>query len=359
MLLENWLNQRIRNTWVKSNVQYFLLGVIIGTSVNIIFQLVAKSPRNWRSILMAYIVSVIITLCITNVSIISSRIIKKKFTSPFINIILNYFLILTGIIIGTEVSYLFVMLVYNIPFSEIKQWENLKINLTLGLVAGTIIYSYQLQRDNYNLKIKDKEMELMKLNELKMQADLKTLQARINPHFLYNALNSITSLIHDKPDKAEEMTIKLSQLFRYSINSQEANWTTVKDELEIVNTYLDIERVRFENRISFITYVDEAVLHEMIPRFLLQPLVENGLKHGLKNKSSDGILKISITAEKETIEINVFDNGIPFPDDLLVGYGLQSTSDKLNLLYGGSWKMNYINLPEKKISIWLPKSNKK
>ena len=137
MLLENWLNQRIRNTWVKSNVQYFLLGVIIGTSVNIIFQLVAKSPRNWRSILMAYIVSVIITLCITNVSIISSRIIKKKFTSPFINIILNYFLILTGIMIGTEVSYLFVMLVYDIPFSEIKQWENLKINSSL---ENSVIY---------------------------------------------------------------------------------------------------------------------------------------------------------------------------------------------------------------------------
>lgn len=359
MLLENWLNRRIRNTWLKSNVQYFLLGIIIGTSINIIFQLVAKNPLNWRSILMTYIVSVVIILCITNISIISSHIIKKKFTSPFVNIVLNYFLISTGIIIGTEVSFLFLMLIYDIPFSEISQWDNLKVNLTFGLVAGTIIYSYQLQRDNYNLKIKDKEIQLMKLNELKTQADLETLQARINPHFLYNSLNSITSLIHDEPDKAEEMTIKLSQLFRYSINTQEANWATVKDELEIVNTYLDIERVRFGNRISFITHADEAVLNEMIPRFLLQPLVENGLKHGLKNKSSDGILKISITGEKGAIEINVYDNGIPFPADLLVGYGLQSTSDKLNLLYGGSWKMNYINLPEKKISIRLPKSNKK
>lgn len=355
MLLENWLSRKISNVWLKYNVQYLFLGIIIGTFINIIFQLVGYNARDWRHILMTYIVSIIITLCITNISIISSRIIKKKYSSPFVNISLNYFLIALGIFIGTQVSYLFVVLVYEIPFSEINQWENLKINLTLGLVAGTIIHSYQLQRDNYDLKIKDKEVQLLKMNELKTQADLKTLQARINPHFLYNALNSITSLIHDEPGKAEEMIVKLSQLFRYSINTQETNWATVKEELEIVNTYLDIERVRFGGRISFITNADESVLNEAIPRFLLQPLVENALKHGLKNKSSDGILKVSIIGSNEGLEINVCDNGIPFPADLLAGYGLQSTNDKLNLLYGDSWKMNYVNIPEKKISIRLPK----
>lgn len=356
MLFENWLNSRIRNTWIRVNVQYFFIGVLIGTFLNILFQLVSGDFREWRNILMTYAVSIIITLCITNISIISSRIIKKKFSYPAINIILNYLLISLGVIIGTEISLLLVMFIYKIPFSEVNHLASLKFNFTIGLIAGTLIYLYQLQRDNYDHKIKDKELQLLKLNELKTQADLKTLQARINPHFLYNALNSITSLIHDEPGKAEEMTIKLSKLFRYSINTQETNWVTVKEELEMVNTYLDIERVRFGNRISFITAVDETVLNEMMPRFLLQPIVENALKHGLKNKGSDGVLKVSIHSSNESIEINIHDNGIPFPDDLLVGYGLQSTIDKLNLLYGVAWKMNYLNTPQKKISIELPKN---
>lgn len=356
MIFESWFNRKTQNVWLKCNAQYFIVGLIIGTFLIILFKLFnnESSELNWRNIFMVYVVSVIITLCITNVSILSSRIIKIKFSTPIVNVLLNYLLVLIGTIIGTEVSYLFVMWVYGTPFSEFDQLANLKFNLTIGFVAGTIIYLYQLQRDNYHLKIQDKEVQLLKLNELKTQADLKTLQARINPHFLYNALNSITSLIHEAPDKAEEMTIKLSRLFRYSINNQESNWATVKEELEIVNTYLDIERVRFENRISFLSEADESVLNERIPRFLLQPLVENALKHGLNNMSSGGILRLTVNGVGEHININVYDNGTPFPSDMLVGYGLQSTFDKLNLLYSDSWKLNYVNSPEKKISLELP-----
>lgn len=355
MLLENWFNRNFKNNWLKYNVQYFLLGIVIGTFINIIFQLVANKPRDIRHIIMTYIISIIITLCITNISMLSSRITSKKFKSPVINVFLNYLLLTIGVIIGSEISFLFIMLVYQVPLSEINQWQHLKLNLTLGLLVGTIILLYQLQRDNYKLKIGEKEVELLKLNELKTQSDLKTLQARINPHFLYNALNSITSLIHDDPDKAEMMTIKLSQLFRYSINTRDANWTTVKEELEIVNIYLDIERVRFGNRITFIMDADESAMNEMIPRFLLQPLVENALKHGLKDKTGDGILKIVVKPLDQQIELSIYDNGIPFPADLIAGYGIQSTFDKLNLLYKDSWKLDYTNNPEKRISIVIPK----
>jgi len=215
-----------------------------------------------------------------------------------------------------------------------------------------------LQRDNYSLKVKEQEVELMKLNEMKTLAELKTLQARINPHFLYNALNSITSLIHEKPEDAETMTIKLSQLFRYSINTQEANWSTVKEEINIVQTYLDIERVRFGDRINFIVEADENIGSILIPRFLLQPLVENALKHGLKNTGSNGVLSVKIKDAGDLITVNVHDNGLPFPNEMFPGYGLQSINDKLNLLCGSSWKMSFINEGEKRIHIELPKQNK-
>jgi tetratricopeptide (TPR) repeat protein len=228
-------------------------------------------------------------------------------------------------------------------------------SVLLLLLIFFILRGLKLQRDNYSLKVKEQQVELVKLNEMKTLADLKTLQARINPHFLYNALNSITSLIHERPAEAEEMTIKLSKLFRYSINTQEANWSTVNEELNIVETYLDIERVRFGDRITFTVSADESILSAQIPRFLLQPLVENALKHGLRNKESGGILSVSISDLGGSIEIGVHDNGIPFQAELNVGYGLQSINDKLSLLYGSGWKMEMINEADKKIRIELPK----
>jgi sensor histidine kinase YesM len=221
-----------------------------------------------------------------------------------------------------------------------------------------IVRSLQLQRDNFSLKVKEQEVQLVKLNEMKTQADLKTLQARINPHFLYNALNSITSLIHERPDEAEDMTIKLSRLFRYSINTQESNWSSVKEEVNIVETYLDIERVRFGNRINFLIETDDSLQNVMIPRFLLQPLVENALKHGLKNIQSNGMLTVKVTDKDPVIELCVHDNGIPFPNQMMAGYGLQSINDKLNLLCGAAWKMRFINEGEKRICIELPKYQK-
>ncbi len=260
-----------------------------------------------------------------------------------------------GVLIGSELSFVFVSLLYRVPFSEINQIGNLKFNLTIGFLVGTIIYIYQLQRDNYNLKLHEKDTQLLKLSELKTQAELKTLQARINPHFLYNALNSITSLIQESPEKAEQMVINLAKLFRYSLNTQDANFVSVKEELDILNTYLDIEKVRFRDRLQFEIKLDKRVENVQIPRFILQPLVENALKHGLNGLSKDGLLSIIIQDKTDNIEIAVHDNGSPFPADLMAGYGLQSTQDKLNLLYGEDWKLNYLNTPEKKIVIEIPK----
>jgi two-component system, LytTR family, sensor kinase len=357
MVFDKLFLKIIPNYWLRCNAQYFIVGILIGTFVNIIFRIAGGFSMSLADTATAYVVSIIITLCITNIHLISSSIIKVKFTSPAVNMLLNYLLIFIGIVIGTELSILCIALIYDIPFQDIDQVKNLKRNLGLGLLAGTLLYIYQLQQTNYNLKIHEKELQVAKLNELKTVAELKTLQARINPHFLYNALNSITSLIHESPDKAEEMIIKLSQLFRYSINTQEVNWVTIHEELEITNNYLDIERVRFSNRIAFETKAEDKILNVMIPRFLLQPLVENALKHGLKSRGEGGLLRINITGNDNTVHIEVHDNGEPFPADMLSGYGLQSTSDKLQLLYGNSFSMNFVNAPEKMIVIELPKNN--
>jgi LytS/YehU family sensor histidine kinase len=150
------------------------------------------------------------------------------------------------------------------------------------------------------------------------------------------------------------MTIKLSTLFRNSINQGQESMIKIKDEVQIVKTYLEIEKVRFGDRIDFQFDVDEETMAYLVPRFLLQPLVENALKHGLAQMADDGKLKISINKIDNRLRIAVSDNGKEFPKELEVGYGLQSTYDKLNLLYGQDYDLHILNEPEKQIEILLP-----
>ena len=152
------------------------------------------------------------------------------------------------------------------------------------------------------------------------------------------------------------MTIKLSKLFRYSLNTIEENFSTIKEELEILDAYLAIERVRFGDRIDFKIDVSNVLLSKKIPRFLLQPLVENALKHGLKDSMEEGLLMVKIEQIENKIIIFVCDNGILFPEELIAGYGLQSTFDKLQLLYKEDYDIQINNTPEKHIKISIPLS---
>jgi two-component system LytT family sensor kinase len=152
------------------------------------------------------------------------------------------------------------------------------------------------------------------------------------------------------------MTMKLSRLFRYSINQSQEDLVPVQEEMEIVRTYLDIEKVRFGERIDFSICVDESLKNARIPRFLIQPLVENALKHGLNNVTSGGELKVQISGS-DKIVISVADNGAPFPAELGLGYGLQSTYDKLDLLYPNAYEVQILNQPIKEVKIQMPLTN--
>lgn len=275
------------------------------------------------------------------------------------NVFLTWFLYYLAAFIGMTIAsesglYILYTFVRKKEYHIFSSQSQLLMSLVISLIVVTIVGIYQSQRSRLELKIKEKELSIIKLSQLKTQAELQTLQSRINPHFLYNSLNSIASLIHIDADKAEDMTLKLSKLFRYSINTQNENLTSVKEEVEIVKTYLDIEKVRFGNHVQFIFEVEEEVLNFQIPRFILQPLVENALKHGLSK--TQGIIKVSILNQPDYLELKVHDNGTPFPKELNSGYGLQSTFDKLSLLYQQNYELHILNQPEKQIRITIPKS---
>ena len=220
---------------------------------------------------------------------------------------------------------------------------------TLRSLIGYFIFKER------NLIIEN-ETKLANLRELKVKAELKSLQSQINPHFLYNSLNSIASLAPIDPQKTQKMAHSLSDLFKYSINRKDKKTSTVYDEVEMVKTYLDIEKIRFGDRLQFTVAVDQDLENREIPLFLIQPLVENAVKHGISKNEGVGTIGLKISKEQNEITISVSDNGPHFPEGLLSGHGLQTVFDLLRLTYGDKAALNWTNTPEKIIIITIPES---
>jgi two-component system LytT family sensor kinase len=343
-------------SFIKLNQTNTLIGLVVGICISLVQSVFRNRLMATQDILLTIMFSLIITLSITNSVFLYQRYFKPQKTVLWRFILVYYTCNFIGMLIGLELSYLIVSFIFNIPYVPLSHFEDYKFTFVIVLIVGTIIYFYMAQKATMRARIQEKELDLANIKQLKTQAELQTLQSKINPHFLYNSLNSIASLIHEDADKAEEMTLKLSKLFRYSINSQQQNMACVTDEMEIVNTYLDIEKVRFGDRISFNSTIDDGLKDITVPRFLIQPLVENALKHGLKNTAQNGLLNVILRRNTDRLIIEVADNGQPFPEELNIGYGLQSTYDKLALIYGTDYEMQLINYPRKHIFISLPLS---
>jgi sensor histidine kinase YesM len=201
----------------------------------------------------------------------------------------------------------------------------------------------------------ENEQKISNLKELKAKAELKSLQSHINPHFLYNALNSIAGLVHTSPDKSEKMVLSLSNLFRYSINKKGKQMSTITEEVVMVQNYLAIESERFGERLQVTITVDDEIKDKEIPMFLLQPLIENAIKHGVSKIRTRGEIVLKIEKETNAIVVTVHDNGPDFPEGLVSGYGLQMVHDLLRLCYGDKASLSWENTPEKKISIVIEK----
>jgi len=352
--MKGFENRYFKRSFGKRNLLYGLIGLVTGIFISAFESAINAKLIPPRDIISNLIFSTLITLSITNSMYLFARFWRSKKNPMWHFILVFYGCNILGMLLGIEVSYLAVDLIFHIPFHFLSNFSNYRYSFLVFAVVGTVIYFYRLQQANMHAKLHEKELDLVKVKQLITQAELQTLQSKINPHFLYNSLNSIASLIHEDAEKAEDMTLKLSRLFRYSINSNQENMALVSEEMEIVTTYLDIEKVRFGNRLCFVIDVDESVKNEHIPRFLIQPLVENALKHGLNDMASDGKLKISITRYSENMIIVVGDNGKPFPAELNIGYGLQSTYDKLALLYDENYQVQIVNTPEKQVRILIP-----
>lgn len=260
------------------------------------------------------------------------------------------FLVLTNTLVVSYIGFVLLAIFFKIP-SEFDRF----IYTFLFAMAITIIRIFIISISAANkAEIKRKDDELSLLKEKNKQAELQSLRAKINPHFLYNALNSIASLATTDAHKTEQMALALSDFFKYAINREQKQLNTLSEELNAIRTYLEIEKVRFGDRLSFEIDCPAELLEIQIPQLLIQPLVENAIKHGLSQITDNGLIRISVSDAETQLKIRVYDNGPTFPDGPLSGFGIQNTQERISLLYGSKATMNWQNGEEKFIEISIP-----
>ena len=195
------------------------------------------------------------------------------------------------------------------------------------------------------------EHRLQEQEKLLLAAKIESLKSQINPHFLFNTLTSISSLIRSQPDTARMLIIKLSALLRRLLRSHQ-HFVTLRDELESIDEYLDIEAVRFGSRLRIIKDISPDTLDLIVPSMILQPLVENSIKHGLSRKVGAGSIVIRSRREHGRAMIEVEDDGMGFVLDRLnqpmsSGIGLTNVRERLRVIYGATYQLTLHSEPGK------------
>ncbi len=180
------------------------------------------------------------------------------------------------------------------------------------------------------------------LRQAALKSELSAIKAQLNPHFLYNVFNTINASLPPENEKTRMMIAQLSDLFRYQLKASQKELIPLREELDFVKSYLDLEKARFENRLEVEIDVPQELYDEQIPPMLLQPLVENSIKHGLSTLIDGGKIKIKIYKEKERIFFEILDTGVGIADKTAVfnkGLGLTNTNLRLEKMYNSKLKI--------------------
>jgi sensor histidine kinase YesM len=215
---------------------------------------------------------------------------------------------------------------------------SLKISLIITLTFGILMTAYEMMRaqlDATTLALRTKERDEAEARRLTAEAQLASIESRVQPHFLFNTLNSIAALVHDDPAGAERMTGQLASLLRSALDSTAVPLVPLDQELRVVRAYLDIEGVRFGDRLRYVVHLDAGTASALVPRMALQTLVENSVKYAVSPRREGGSIRVTSAAADGRLTVTVEDDGPGFdaaqrPE----GHGLALLDARLAMLFG-------------------------
>jgi two-component system, LytTR family, sensor kinase len=221
--------------------------------------------------------------------------------------------------------------------------KTFRFNLLIYWVIVSVghAFAYYRQYQERALRATDLEKRLA-------QARLQALQMQLNPHFLFNTLNAIASLMHKDVDSADRMITRLAELLRYALESTDAHEVTLRQELAFLERYLEIEKTRFGPRLSVRMEIHPDTLEALVPNLILQPLVENAIRHGIERRARPGLIELRSRQDHGTLRLELRDNGPGLAPDQprREGIGLSNTRARLEHLYGAEHRLALNNAPE-------------
>ena len=230
-----------------------------------------------------------------------------------------------------------------VPWSQFVQnrfFEQMDASLMVYAVIVGVSHAVAYHHEAQQRKLKSAQLETHL-----MEARLKTLEAELHPHFLFNTLHAISTLVHRDPESADRMISRLSDLLRITFDRSGEPKVTLKEEMDFLQKYLDIEQTRFQDRLTVHVSVDPDALDGEVPRMILQPLVENAIKHGIAGRNGGDNVQITAGLDGERLWMQVRDNGAGLQvrtlKALRTGVGLSNTRARLDCLYGRHYRLEF------------------
>jgi two-component system LytT family sensor kinase len=220
---------------------------------------------------------------------------------------------------------------------DVKYWvSKLVLVLSSGFSFFILFFIWNLIYFMYHYVTKSRKQQLdtLRLESLVKELELQTIKAHINPHFIFNSLNSIRALVDENPQRARKAVTELSNILRSSMQAEKLETVALEKELNIVKDYLALENMRFEDRLKIEYQVNEDTLDQPVPPMMLQTLVENAIKHGISKQINGGVVKVISDFKGDYHELVVQNTGQLNGKMNSEGFGLSSTTNRLSLLYG-------------------------
>lgn len=265
-------------------------------------------------------------------------------------VLANLFAILwLGLCYGAAYLLLGNLLFHMMDVPAVAGWQYPQGLLKYMVVSG-FYYALIFQRE-----IKTRELRESNLRLSLRESEWKALKSQLNPHFLFNALNSISALITTSPGSARQMLVRLSEILRRILTENPTQTTTLEAELAFLHQYLDLEKIRLQDRLRYDEEVDPALLSCPIPVMVLQPLLENAIKHGISNLSEGGWIRLKINRDNHNL-VGVVENSLASAasfsrkkGDGQESTGLRNLQQRLALLYGGKVQFSAQPIPEERL----------
>ncbi len=353
----NSINSRIINSSLLKNENWspkkrYWISQVIGwsifTTVNLIF-IAALGKFTWQR-LVVYLVICISGLLLTHQF---KQFIKKN---NWINFPIKKLLpriLLACLFIGIIIYV--IALGSDYALGQFKSDEFKLASFLAGIInLGGVIACWSLIYFSFHYfqNYKRAEIESYIWEAAVKDFELKTLKSQLNPHFIFNALNSIRALIEEDPQNAQTAVTKLSNILRYSLKMERSETVPLDEEMQTVADYLSLEKMRLEERIKFKISVDPKTSKIEIPPMMIQTLVENGIKHGISKRTNGGEIFVSTKVDDSNLHINIKNTG-QLEESLLKqsnGFGISNTKQRLNLIYGDSAKFEIKNNSDDSVS---------